>query len=119
MDPMTLPTLPSSPPPGTVMDLVCGMNVDPTKTKHSVTHEGKDYFFCSVSCLEKFRREPGKYLSGGGHEPMAPAAPAARDQEFDTPPTGREAAEPHPQFIQGASPCCFSPGAVPTPACPS
>ena len=49
------PTLPSSRPPGTVKDLVCGMDVDPKKTKHSVIHEGKDYFVCSAGCLEKFR----------------------------------------------------------------
>ncbi|MCM3877554.1 MAG: HAD-IC family P-type ATPase, partial [Thermoanaerobaculia bacterium] len=77
---MALPTLPSSPPPGTVKDLVCGMNVDPVRTKHSTAHEGKNYFFCSAGCLEKFRREPRKYLaasSAGAYEPMAPSAPAA------------------------------------------
>jgi Cu+-exporting ATPase len=61
-----------------VKDLVCGMNVDPIKTKHSAAHDGKDYFFCSAGCLEKFRREPEKYLaasSGGVFEPMASAPP--------------------------------------------
>jgi Cu+-exporting ATPase len=80
MEPMTLPTLPSSPPPGTVKDLVCGMNVDPIRTKHSIVHGGKNYFFCGAGCLEKFRREPGKYLAGGsgrGHEPIALAASAS------------------------------------------
>ena len=75
MSPMPLPTLPSAPPPGTEKDLVCGMNVDPLKTKHSLRHVGKDYFFCRAACLEKFRQEPGKYLSGGGLEPMDAAAP--------------------------------------------
>jgi len=80
MNAMNLPTLPSAPPPGAVKDLVCGMNVDPLKTKHSLRHEGKDYFFCRAACLEKFRQDPGKYLSGGALEPMdapAPLAPAA------------------------------------------
>jgi len=53
------------------------MDVDPAATKHSTAHEGKDYFFCSAGCLERFRREPGKYLSGGGHEAMESAAPTA------------------------------------------
>lgn len=66
MEPMTLPTLPSSPPPATVKDLVCGMNVGPTKTKHSVVHEGKDYFFCSAGCLEKLRPAPMIALLLGG-----------------------------------------------------
>jgi len=71
--PFALPAMPAAPPPGTVKDLVCGMDVDPAKTKHSAVHDGKNYFFCSARCLERFRREPEKYLageSGGGHEPM-------------------------------------------------
>jgi Cu+-exporting ATPase len=63
---MTLPSLPSSSPRGTVKDLVCGMNVDPKKTKHSVVDGGKDYFFCSAGCLEKFRREPDIFGTGHG-----------------------------------------------------
>ena len=96
--------LPSSPPPGTVKDLVCGMNVDPAKTKHSVAHGGKDYFFCSAGCLEKFRREPEKYLaggSGGGHEPMEPAAPAGVGVEYTCP--------MHPEIVRpgpGSCPIC-------------
>jgi Cu+-exporting ATPase len=107
MGPMTLPALPSLPPPGTVKDLVCGMNVDPTKTKHSVVHDGKDYFFCSAGCLEKFRREPEKYLagrSGGGHEPVALtalAAPASAGVEYTCP--------MHPEIVRpspGSCPIC-------------
>jgi P-type Cu+ transporter len=83
------------------MDLVCGMNVDPTKTKHSVTHEGKDYFFCSSGCLEKFRRAPEKYLAGGaggGHEPMESAASAGKGVEYTCP--------MHPQIVRDApGPC--------------
>jgi Cu+-exporting ATPase len=107
MESMTLPTLPSSPPPGTVKDLVCGMDVVPARTKHSIAHEGKNYFFCSAGCLEKFSREPGKYLSGGGHEPMesaapaAPAAPAGKDGEYTCP--------MHPEIVRpspGSCPIC-------------
>ena len=110
MDPMTLPTLPSSPPPGTVIDLVCGMNVDPIRTKHSIVHGGKNYFFCGAGCLEKFRREPGKYLSGGGHgqmesaaptAPVAPEAPAGKGIEYTRP--------MHPEIVRpgpGSCPIC-------------
>ena len=83
------------------MDLVCGMNVDPARTKHSAVHEGKKYFFCSAGCLEKFGREPGKYLaegSGGGHEPMEPAASAGKGVEYTCP--------MHPQIVRDApGPC--------------
>ena len=91
IDPMNLPTLPSLPPPATVKDLVCGMNIDPGRTKHSLVHEGKDYVFCRAVCLEKFRQDPGKYLSGGGHEPMesaaavAQAAPSGKGIEYTCP----------------------------------
>jgi Cu+-exporting ATPase len=109
MEPMMLPTLPSS-PPGTVKDLVCGMDVDPARTKHSTAHEGKSYFFCSAGCLEKFRREPGKYLaasSAGGFEPMEsaaltpPAAPAGEGVEYTCP--------MHPEIVRpgpGSCPIC-------------
>ena len=101
---MSLPTLPSSPPPETVKDPVCGMDVNPTKTKHSTAHEGENYFFCSAGCLEKFRREPGKYLSGTGHEPMEPAVPTAaggKGVEYTCP--------MHPEIVRpgpGSCPIC-------------
>ena len=100
---MNLPTLPSAPPPGTVKDLVCGMDVDPARTKHSTSHDGKDYFFCSAGCLEKFRRDPGKYLSGGGYEAMESAspAPAAKGALYTCP--------MHPEIVRpgpGSCPIC-------------
>ena len=101
---MNLPTLPSLPPPGTVKDLVCGMDVSPARAKHSTSHEGKVYFFCSAGCLEKFRREPGKYLAGGGHEEMesaAPAAPGGEGVEYTCP--------MHPEIVRpgpGSCPIC-------------
>ncbi len=107
MSSMNLPTLPPSPPPGTVKDLVCGMDVDPVKARHSLVHEDKSYFFCSAGCLEKFRREPGKYLAagaGGAHEAMpseAPAAPAGKGVEYTCP--------MHPQIVRpgpGSCPIC-------------
>jgi Cu+-exporting ATPase len=107
MDPTMLPTLPSAPPPGTEKDLVCGMDVDPARTKHSTAHEGKSYFFCSAGCLEKFRRKPGKYLAGSGYEPMESAAPTAhpapagRGVEY-TCPMDPEIVRPSP----GACPIC-------------
>jgi Cu+-exporting ATPase len=44
-------------------DPVCGMNVDPAKTKHVSDHGGKKYFFCCASCVEKFQADPKKYLN--------------------------------------------------------
>ena len=74
------------------------MNVDPAKTKQSLVHGGKDYFFCCAGCLEKFRREPEKYLSGGGHEPMEPAAPAGAGVEYTCP--------MHPEIVRPSPGSC-------------
>ncbi len=43
-------------------DPVCGMVVDPAAARGSHTHEGRTYYFCSPSCLEKFRADPHRYL---------------------------------------------------------
>jgi Cu+-exporting ATPase len=42
-------------------DPVCGMTVNPETAKGSWTHEGKAYFFCASSCMEKFKADPGRY----------------------------------------------------------
>jgi len=83
------------------------MDVDPARSRHSTVHEGKSYLFCSASCLEKFRREPGKYLSGGGHEamesaaprpPAVPVAPAVAAVEYTCP--------MHPEIVRPAPGNC-------------
>ena len=45
-----------------VKDSVCGMTVDPAKAAGQFDNKGQTYFFCSKTCLEKFRAEPEKYL---------------------------------------------------------
>src|SRR5262249_29755661 len=44
-------------------DPVCGMDVDPAKTRHRLEHDGKTYYFCCGGCLEKFRADPARYLT--------------------------------------------------------
>jgi uncharacterized membrane protein YraQ (UPF0718 family)/YHS domain-containing protein len=48
--------------PTLVMDLVCGMTVDPAKPGPRAVHEGKTYYFCSEGCKESFERDPHKYV---------------------------------------------------------
>ncbi|MFB3854386.1 MAG: YHS domain-containing protein [Vicinamibacterales bacterium] len=48
--------------PKTVKDPVCGMTVETASAKHKTTHDGKTYYFCSESCLEKFKADPAKYI---------------------------------------------------------
>ena len=44
------------------IDPVCGMTVDPASAAGSHQHGGKTYYFCSPSCLERFKAEPTKFL---------------------------------------------------------
>ena len=55
-------------------DPVCGMTVLPESAAGSVEHGGSTYWFCSPSCLEKFRAAPGAYVGpagGGAADPKA------------------------------------------------
>lgn len=45
-----------------VIDLVCGMRVDPARTPHRATAGGRDYFFCSAGCRERFLADPESFL---------------------------------------------------------
>ncbi len=56
----------------TVVDPVCGMQVDPIATAHHASHEGNPYHFCSARCREKFAADPMRYLAPA---PTTPAAP--------------------------------------------
>ncbi|MGB5093824.1 MAG: heavy metal translocating P-type ATPase [Parvibaculum sp.] len=46
-----------------VMDPVCGMNVDPQKSPHQAIHAGQTYHFCSALCRDKFLLAPAAYLA--------------------------------------------------------
>lgn len=45
-----------------VKDPVCGMDVDPTTTKHTSEYRGRPYFFCSLMCKRAFEDAPQHYL---------------------------------------------------------
>lgn len=55
----------------TVIDPVCGMNVD-TGQARNVVHDGKHYYFCSRHCMDKFVADAGKYLQPKLIQPIAP-----------------------------------------------
>lgn len=57
-------TAPSGPPavPASI-DPVCHMEVDPTSTPLTTDHLGVSYYFCSESCLRRFRADPGSFLA--------------------------------------------------------
>ena len=47
---------------GDVIDPVCGMVVDPGKSRHRHEYRHKTYHFCSARCFGKFAADPVKYL---------------------------------------------------------
>ncbi|WP_417722028.1 heavy metal translocating P-type ATPase [Salipiger sp.] len=44
-------------------DPVCGMTVDPGAGKPFLDHDGHRYHFCSEGCRDRFRADPGAWLS--------------------------------------------------------
>jgi Cu+-exporting ATPase len=59
------------------VDPVCGMAVDPATTAHHLEHDGRTYYFCSLSCLEKFRAHPDGYTSPAARPSAHSALPAS------------------------------------------
>ena len=49
--------------PPQAIDVVCGMAVDAQSAADSTQYAGKTYYFCCASCMEKFKKDPRKYLS--------------------------------------------------------
>ncbi|MEO8339601.1 MAG: HAD-IC family P-type ATPase, partial [Nitrospirota bacterium] len=40
------------------IDPICGMTVDPATAAGSHDHRGQSYYFCGLSCLERFKADP-------------------------------------------------------------
>ena len=45
----------------TVIDPVCGMQVDPCKTGLTADYQDTRFYFCAAACLKAFEEEPEKY----------------------------------------------------------
>ena len=44
------------------IDPVCGMDVEPGRTKLVSVHKGHSYWFCAESCRRAFEADPNKYM---------------------------------------------------------
>lgn len=83
-----------------VEDPVCGMEVNPSGAAGSFQNEGKSYYFCSKSCLEKFRAEPAKFIKGRVRETVTSIRSAAQ-KDADT--GGEYTCPMHPE-VRNAGP---------------
>ena len=81
----------------THIDPVCKMVVSPEAAAGKFDHKGETYYFCAVSCLNKFRQNPEKFLNPETKpEPMT-----GEDVEYTCP--------MHPEIVQigpGSCPKC-------------
>jgi P-type Cu+ transporter len=68
--------------PAEVLDPVCGMTISPDEAVGHIDHEGETYYFCSKSCLERFRAAPEQFLAD---RPAPPPSPADRQVEYTCP----------------------------------
>ena len=57
------------------IDPICGMTVDPATAAGSHDHRGQRYYFCSLSCLERFKADPELALQP---QPVSPEKPPTR-----------------------------------------
>lgn len=48
----------------TAIDPVCGMALVKEVTRDRSEYRGITYYFCGISCKEKFKKEPERYLRG-------------------------------------------------------
>ena len=98
-------------PPAVATDPVCGMSVNPATARASGVHEGRTYYFCCPSCLQKFQAEPHRYLhaevaTAGGRSAHDPATrhppPATAEGAVYTCPMHPEVVSDYP----GSCPLC-------------
>lgn len=47
---------------GVFKDPVCGMDININGAKYMCEHKKKKYYFCTKDEMEKFQKNPGKYL---------------------------------------------------------
>ena len=51
-----------------VTDPVCGMTIESEKSAAREAWQGQTYYFCSISCQEKFRTAPDRYAKKVGDD---------------------------------------------------
>jgi len=104
---------PEDSPPQTVVDPVCGMEVDPADAAGHVEHRGRDYYFCSPHCVEAFSADPEKFVSSDGAAAAAPVtdSPAQPGAQYTCP--------MHPEVVRNGPGACPKCGMALEPALPA
>ena len=58
-----------------VKDPVCGMTIDPADAAAKLEHEGRDIHFCSLSCRDRFAKDPAGYMEDAPKPKAAGSGP--------------------------------------------
>lgn len=101
-------------------DLVCGMSVNPESAAGSLFHNGETYYFCSLHCLEKFRKSPQEFLNRAPAKVTPPVSiQRNRRAQSPTPDSKTTYTCPmHPEVSQGTPGACPKCGMALEPAVP-
>ena len=83
------------------IDPVCGMTVDPSAAAGSAEYQGRTYYFCHPSCLERFKAHPEEFVDGNKRSTSTVGGGAAGAAIYVCP-MDPEVREPQP----GACPKC-------------
>ncbi|HWP58570.1 MAG TPA: heavy metal translocating P-type ATPase [Candidatus Acidoferrales bacterium] len=59
-------------------DPICQMEVEPATAAGKHEYKGQTYYFCSLYCLEAFKKDPERFVEQPSREPAAPRPAAAR-----------------------------------------
>ena len=57
--------------PSAVIDPVCGMRVNPATAAGHYDYRGTTYYFCGLSCLERFKAAPESFLGAPEAHPAS------------------------------------------------
>ena len=88
----------------TMRDPVCGMEVDPAKSRFTHEHAGQTYYFCCGGCQTAFKTDPAQFLDPESSAPEATpsaSAEASADTWFICP-MDPEVREPEPVLLPEA-----------------
>jgi Cu+-exporting ATPase len=66
-----------------MIDPICGMEVEPSTAAGKHEHNGQTYYFCSVHCLELFKKDPERFLKARAQQPSVQVHAPAQTEQSD------------------------------------
>ena len=86
------------------------MTIDPLDAIGTLEHNGRTYYFCSTSCLERFKEAPETFLrSAGGPSAARASREDAESGSHSGPPASSRAGSPVGQSASGVYTCPMHP----------